>query len=175
MAIYHTTNTRRCMLGRSKKLVNYKRSMLQGPQPEGRSQTRGALRVLSSSCHCSRGKGELGRGEKLRWICTSKCLKCWWIFRHPSCFFSQKKSPQVWKANNSRGIQFSNYPPANKAVQRSCLSPRSAISKISRHTFPQIFLRQEPQQWKKGRQPVSLMLYSKRDFSPRLDEKVTFP
>lgn len=95
-------------------------------------------------------------GEKSRWICTSKF---WNVdeFSGIQVASFPKKSPQVWKANNSRGIQFSNYPPANKAVQRSCLSPRRPFQRSLDIPFADLFA-SRASAMEKRTSPVSLML-----------------
>lgn len=108
-----------------------------------------ALRVLSSSCHCSRGKGEPGWEESRDASAHGKFCIC---FVHPSCFFPKKNAHKCGKPIISRGIELGTTP--HKEVVDRLVGHFKDLSTY----LSQIFLRQEPQQCKKKTSLVSLML-----------------
>ena len=97
-------------------------------------------------------------GEKSRWICTSKCLKCLWIFRHPSCLAHKCGKPIIREV-----YSFRTTPPQTRLYKEVAYRLVGHFKDLSTY-LSQIFLRQEPQQWKKGRHQYHWCYSSKRTF-----------
>ena len=119
------------------------------PNPKGVRKLEGTQSFIVILSLLQR-EGWARAGEKLRWICTSKCLKCWWIFRHPSCFFSKKKAHKCGKPIIREVYSFRTTPPQTRLYKEVAYRLVGHFKDLSTY-LSQIFLRQEPQQWKKGR------------------------
>ena len=119
------------------------------PNPKGVRKLEGT-QSLSSSCHCSRGKGELGRAKS--WG-ESAHRNVWNVDEFSGiqvASFPKKKAHKCGKPIIREVYSFRTTPPQTRLYKEVAYRLVGHFKDLSTY-LSQIFLRQEPQQWKKGR------------------------